>query len=122
VRYEYPCLQSLLKCFFGLLFGFAAGLIGVGGGEFRLPVLLYVANLPILISVAVNLVIGLLSVSISFLRRFQLGIFSQESLWIALTMSIGSIIGAYMGAALTGKLPTKNPKETACHLPHISWI
>jgi len=69
--------RVFLSAFFGLLFGFAAGLIGVGGGEFRLPVLLYVANLPILISVAVNLVIGLLSVSISFLRRFQLGIFSR---------------------------------------------
>ena len=103
--------RVLLSAFFGLLFGFAAGLIGVGGGEFRLPVLLYVANLPILISVAVNLVIGLLSVSTSFLRRFQLGIFSQESLWIALTMSIGSIIGAYMGAVLTGKLPTKILKK-----------
>ncbi|MCS7369166.1 MAG: sulfite exporter TauE/SafE family protein [archaeon GBS-70-058] len=96
---------------FGLLFGFAAGLIGVGGGEFRIPVLIYVANLPILIAVTVNLVIGLLSVSISFLRRFQLGLFSQESLWIAVVMSFGSIIGAYMGATLTGKLPVKTLKK-----------
>jgi uncharacterized membrane protein YfcA len=84
--------------------GIAAGLIGVGGGEFRIPILLYVIGLPVIAAVAVNLLVGLLTVIISFLIRFQLGLLNAQAINIALTMSLGSIFGSYLGAALTGKV------------------
>jgi uncharacterized membrane protein YfcA len=83
--------------------GVAAGLIGVGGGEFRIPVLLYLIGLPIIAAVAVNLLVGLLTVIVSFLIRFQLGLLDAQAISVALTMSAGSIIGSYLGAALTEK-------------------
>jgi len=91
--------------------GTAAGLIGVGGGEFRIPILLYVLGLSIITAVAVNLLVGLLTVVVSFLRRFQLGLLSENAVNIAIVMSLGSILGAYLGALLTGKIPEKPLKK-----------
>jgi len=84
--------------------GIAAGLIGVGGGEFRIPILLYVLGLPIITAIAVNLLVGLLTVVVSFLRRFQLGLLNAQAINIALVMSAASILGSYVGAVLTGKV------------------
>ncbi|MGQ9538235.1 MAG: sulfite exporter TauE/SafE family protein [Candidatus Bathycorpusculaceae bacterium] len=100
-----------IAAFFGFLMGTAAGLIGVGGGEFRIPVLLYLLGLPAITAIAVNLLIGLLTVVVSFIRRFQLGLLDGKSLNIALAMSITSIVGAYVGAILTGKTTEKPLKK-----------
>lgn len=96
---------------FGLLLGVAAGLIGVGGGEFRIPVLLHVIGLSVITAIAVNLLVGLLTVVVSFLRRFQLGLLDSHSVNIALVMSATSIVGAYFGALLTDKIPEKPLKK-----------
>jgi uncharacterized membrane protein YfcA len=96
---------------FGILLGAAAGLIGVGGGEFRTPILLYVIGLPVVMAIAVNLLVGLLTVIVSFLTRFQLGWLNGHSVNIALIMSATSIIGAYIGALLTDRIPEKPLKR-----------
>lgn len=96
---------------FGVLLGAAAGLIGVGGGEFRMPILLYIIGLPVVTAIAVNLLVGLLTVAVSFLRRFQLGLLNGQSVNIAIIMSITSIVGAYLGAFLTDKIPEKPLKR-----------
>lgn len=95
----------------GFLLGFVAGLIGVGGGEFRIPVLIYILKLPVVAAITVNLLVGLLTVTASFLRRFQLGLLSGCGLTVAMVMSPASIIGAYIGAALTGRIPKKPLKK-----------
>jgi uncharacterized membrane protein YfcA len=101
-------LTALLS---GFLLGVVAGLAGVGGGEFRTPILLYVIELPVLTAIAVNLLVGLLTVVVSFLRRFQIGLLDKQTIDIALIMSATSILGAYLGAALTGKIPEKPLKK-----------
>jgi uncharacterized membrane protein YfcA len=101
----------LIALFFGFLMGIAAGLIGVGGGEFRIPILLYVLGLPVITAIAVNLLVGLLTVITSFLRRFQLGLLNEHVTNVALVMSLGSIVGGYFGALLTGKIPEKPLKK-----------
>jgi uncharacterized membrane protein YfcA len=62
-------------------------------------------------AIAVNLLVGLLTVVVSFLRRFQLGLLNGHSVNIALIMSMTSIIGAYIGALLTSKIPEKPLKR-----------
>jgi uncharacterized membrane protein YfcA len=86
-------------------------LIGVGGGEFRIPALLYVLGFPVITAVAVNLFIGLLTVIVSFLRRLQLGLFNEHAIHIASIMSLGSLIGAYFGAFLTARIAEKPLKK-----------
>lgn len=102
--------------FFGFLMGVAAGLIGVGGGEFRIPILLYVIGLPVIAAVAVNLFVGLLTVVVSFIIRFQLGLLDAQVINVALVMSLVSIIGSYLGAALTRKVEEKFLKKVLAAL------
>jgi len=45
-------------------------LIGVGGGEFRIPVLLHVLRLPVRVAAGANTVIGLFVVVLSVARRW----------------------------------------------------
>ncbi|MEM2981511.1 MAG: sulfite exporter TauE/SafE family protein [Thermoproteota archaeon] len=98
-------ISKLLLCAVsGFLIGLAAGLLGVGGGEFRIPVLLYLLNLPVLLSIVTNLLIGFLVVLISFIIRYQMGMMTIDAFSIALFMSFGSILGGYFGAHLTGRV------------------
>lgn len=99
--------DASLASLFGLVIGGVAGLIGVGGGEFRTPVLLYILRLSAVTAVAVNLFVGLLVVIASFFRRLQLGLLSNYYANIAFAMSVSSIVGAYIGARLSGKFPEK---------------
>ncbi|MEM2088394.1 MAG: sulfite exporter TauE/SafE family protein [Thermoproteota archaeon] len=98
-------ISKLLLCAAsGFLIGLASGLLGVGGGEFRIPILLYLLNLPVLLSIVTNLLIGLLVVLISFITRYQMGLMTTDAFSIALFMSLGSILGGYFGAHLTGRV------------------
>ena len=108
---HFSTIKVLTALFFGFLLGVAAGLIGVGGGEFRIPILLYALGLSVVAAVAVNLLVGLLTVVVSFLRRLQFGLLDTNAVNIALAMSLGSIVGAYLGALLTDRIPEKPLKK-----------
>lgn len=99
-----------------LLIGVAAGLVGVGGGEFRIPLLLRVAKLSAKTTVTVNLAVGLLTVTASLLRRLRVTSLSGDHVGIALVMSIASIFGAYVGALLTGRISEEPLKKTLAFL------
>lgn len=103
-----PILRKLLiASFFGLLIGVVAGLLGVGGGEFRLPVLIVLLGFPIAIAAAANLVIGILTVTVGLATRLLMGVFDPGTISLIVAMSVGSIFGAYWGAALTAKVKEK---------------
>ena len=99
--------KILIASFFGLLIGLAAGLLGVGGGEFRLPVLICLLGFPVAIAAAANLLIGLLTVTVGLAKRLALGVFEPVILSLVAVMSVGSVFGAYAGASLTGKVKEK---------------
>lgn len=82
----------------GLLIGIAAGLIGVGGGEFRIPVLLHVLRLPVKIAAGANTVIGLFVVALSLARRWGQQALSADDITTGLVMATVSVAGAVIGA------------------------
>jgi len=96
--------KIFVAAFFGFLIGFIAGLLGIGGGEFRLPILICLLGLPVAIAAAANLVIGILTVTVGLVKRLALGVFDPGSIGLIVVMSAGSIFGAYAGAALTGRV------------------
>ncbi len=103
-----PILRKLLiAAFFGLLIGIVAGLLGVGGGEFRLPVLIALLGFPVAVAAAANLVIGILTVTVGLATRLLTGVFDPGAISLIVAMSIGSVFGAYWGAALTGRVKEK---------------
>ena len=89
---------------FGIVIGAAAGLIGVGGGEFRIPVLLHVLRLPVKLAAAANLVIGLLTVMLGVARRWGQQSFTPSDLALAAVMAAASLAGAVLGARQADRL------------------
>lgn len=91
---------------FSLITGIAAGLIGVGGGEFRLPFLLYYFKNP-KTAAAVNLLVGLLTVVVSALRRFSLHQWRLDDITLAMVLVAASLGGAWAGVHYAHRLPLR---------------
>lgn len=86
----------------GGLIGILGGLIGLGGAEFRLPLLNILFRFDIKSAVILNIVISLITVIFAFIFR----IISDDipyiihHLMIVPTILTGSLLGAYFGASL----------------------
>ncbi|GAB4477591.1 MAG: sulfite exporter TauE/SafE family protein [Anaerolineales bacterium] len=85
--------------------GILGGLIGLGGAEFRLPLLVGLFRLSLLLSVVVNLLISLVTVLFSILFRLPL---QGGSLWIAhwqmvVNLLLGSLLGSVVGARIAAR-------------------
>src|SRR5439155_4963759 len=89
----------------GFVTGAAAGLIGVGGGEFRIPVLVQLLGFPLKLAGGVNLVVGLFTVILGLLRRQGQHAWTRADLVLIAIMSGVSVVGAALGALARGKLP-----------------
>ena len=99
---------------FGVVIGTAAGLIGVGGGEFRIPVLLHALRLPVKVAAGVNLVIGLFTVTLSVARRWGNQTWSAEALTLGAVMGAASLLGAVVGARQAHRLTSSILKKVVC--------
>ena len=64
-----PNRQNILALGWGGLIGVLGGLIGQGGAEFRLPVLVGVFKYPTLKAIVINLMVSLVTVIFSFIFR-----------------------------------------------------
>jgi uncharacterized membrane protein YfcA len=111
-----PSLRSggTLGFLSGIVIGAAAGLIGVGGGEFRIPVLLHVLRLPVKEAAGANTVIGLVVVVLSVIRRWGQQRLTQDDLTVGAVMAVASILGATIGARQAHRLPTLLLKRVVC--------
>ena len=98
----------------GLVTGVAAGLIGVGGGEFRIPVLVQLLGFPLKTAGGVNLVVGLFTVVLGLLRRQGQHAWTRDHLVLITIMSGVSVVGAALGALARGKLPFRPLKWIVC--------
>lgn len=90
----------------GLVTGTAAGLVGVGGGEFRIPVLLYLFGSQPRTAAGVNLLVGLFTVLLSLWRRWPQHSWSVEDAWLAIVLAAASLLGAVVGARGAHRLAT----------------
>jgi uncharacterized membrane protein YfcA len=107
-----PAFQSLagagLIAFgVGIVLGTAAGLIGVGGGEFRIPVLLFMFRLEVKTAAGVNLIVGFFTVAVAFLRRWGQQALPTEDLALAGILVGASLIGSLVGARQAHRLPAR---------------
>src|SRR3954465_10233486 len=90
----------------GIVIGAAAGLVGVGGGEFRIPVLLHVLRLPVKAAAGANTVIGLFVVVLSVIRRWGQQPLTRDDLTLGGIMAVVSVLGAVLGARQAHRLST----------------
>lgn len=94
--------KAFLSFLTGAVISVLGGLIGLGGAEFRLPVLITVFGYRTLPAVVVNLVVSLVTVIFSFLFRLSVISFGAivSHLSVILNILAGSLIGSYFGARL----------------------
>jgi uncharacterized membrane protein YfcA len=91
------------------IIGILGGLMGLGGAEFRLPVLVGLFRFATLQGIITNLVLSLVTVTFSFIFRsatIPLGDITANS-HIVLNLLAGSIIGAFAGVRLATKINAK---------------
>ncbi|MCJ7825149.1 MAG: sulfite exporter TauE/SafE family protein, partial [Anaerolineales bacterium] len=84
--------------FVGLVTGFLAGFLGVGGGFLRLPLLVYLVGVPTHVAVGTDLFEIVISAGFGTLSHALKG---NVDIMIALTMHTGAAIGAQIGAVGT---------------------
>ncbi len=92
-------MRNIWAFAWGALVGVLGGLIGLGGAEFRLPILVSVFNYRTLQSIIINLIVSLVTVTFSFI--FRNGIVGLENIaanWtVIVNILAGSLIGSYVG-------------------------
>jgi uncharacterized protein len=91
---------------YGAPIGTLGGLIGLGGAEFRLPVLKAAFGRPTHRAVALNLAISLLTLVSSLAIRVRVAAPQDFAGWLPVlaALVVGSMTGAYLGAAYASRL------------------
>lgn len=99
-------MRNIWAFAWGTLVGVLGGLIGLGGAEFRLPVLLSVFNYRTLQAIIINLVVSLITVTFSFIfRSAVVGLENVAANWAAIVnIMAGSLIGSYIGVYYTTRI------------------
>lgn len=93
----------------GLVTGFLGGLIGIGGGIVMVPLMQLMCRMPLKIAIgtssAVMVVSALLGATQKVLHLERHGIEMAEALKLIAIMGPGAVLGGFLGAKLTHKLP-----------------
>lgn len=84
----------------GLSIGFIAGLLGVGGGMFIVPLLIFALKVPTKISVATTALIVVFSSFTGFITHYSIGHFD---LTFALPAAVCAVIGGQIGSRIMVK-------------------
>lgn len=98
--------KSLLALLTGAPIGCLGGLIGLGGAEFRLPVLVGIFRYSARQAVALNLAVSLITLLSSLAFRLPNAPMEQiiSSVPVMISLIIGGMIGAYSGARYSNSL------------------
>jgi uncharacterized membrane protein YfcA len=92
--------QNIFAFGWGSLIGILGGLIGLGGAEFRLPVLVGIFKFRTLKAITINLIVSFVTVIFSFI--FRAGYLHLDRItanWhVIVNILAGSLLGAYIGA------------------------
>ncbi|HEV3468194.1 MAG TPA: sulfite exporter TauE/SafE family protein [Pyrinomonadaceae bacterium] len=88
----------------GALIGTLGGLIGLGGAEFRLPVLVSIYKFRTLQAIVINLIVSLVTVIFSFIFRAGLVSLNHSHVPVVLDILCGSLIGSYIGVRFATRI------------------
>lgn len=97
----------------GAIIGSLGGLIGLGGAEFRLPLLNIIFKFNLKDAIVLNLTVSLFTVLFSLLFRLMAMENFEilfESLPIVFNLLLGSMLGSYIGTAMMLKIDEKRLK------------
>lgn len=92
-------MRNIWAFVWGALVGVLGGLIGLGGAEFRLPLLVSIFNYRTLQAIVINLIVSLVTVTVSIVfRSTTIGLENVATNWLVIiNILAGSLIGSYVG-------------------------
>lgn len=97
-------LRISLVLIYGLLIGFATGLVGAGGGFLIVPALSILGGLPMAVAVGTSLLVIVLNASAGFAGY----LFSVSLNWpVVLGFAAAAVAGSLLGVKLAGIVPDK---------------
>jgi uncharacterized membrane protein YfcA len=101
-----PVHNGALALALGAPVGLLGGLIGLGGAEFRLPILVSIFRYAASRAVPLNLAVSLVTVSAAVVTRLSLSTMqpSEHFTLVIGSMILGGMIGAYTGATWIGRI------------------
>jgi uncharacterized membrane protein YfcA len=82
-----------------LVIAVASGVLGVAGGEMRIPALLYLFTVPIKAAGTLSLIVSIPTVAAGALADWRLGELDRPVLIVAVVMGAASVAGVLIGAA-----------------------
>jgi uncharacterized membrane protein YfcA len=118
-------MQSAVRCpYFQKAFGWCvpigglAGLVGLGGGEFRLPVLMYVVGYPAKMAVPLNLAVSLVTLTFALIVRnssVSVGALLPYLNEVA-GLAVGGVASAFYGARFVSAIKNEHLIKTIAAL------
>jgi len=92
--------QALLGLGVGLGIGLISGLLGVAGGEYRIPALILIFGLPSIVAGTISSLVSLPQQLVGFWKHRQMGQAPRRTLRLAVIMGVVGIAGVGLGVAL----------------------
>lgn len=91
----------------GLAVGAISSLLGVAGGEFLIPILIFIFGADILTAGTASVLVSIPIVATGVARHWLTGHYRSQSMlvYLALPMAIGSVLGALAGGYLAASAP-----------------
>ena len=99
-------IPLMLTC--GFLAGFVSGLLGIGGGTLKVPMLTIILGMPVHIATATSTFMILITSTSGGMTHFYLG---HVHLEIVLIAAIGAVIGAQIGPRLNVRASSKHLRK-----------
>jgi uncharacterized membrane protein YfcA len=91
-----------LGMFLSLFVGYLSSLLGIGGGIFHVPLLIRILRFPVLIATATSQFILAIMALTGTIVHIAAGSFSQGGIYRTVFLGIGVVLGAQLGAWLSG--------------------
>src|SRR5262245_36877672 len=103
-----PILHTIVGVAAGLVVGAISSMLGVAGGEFIIPILIFIFGADIKTAGTASVLISLPVVLAGVARHWLTGHYRSQSMlaYLVLPMCIGSLIGATVGGYLAAWAPT----------------
>jgi len=98
--FEFGPEQALLGLGVGLGIGLISGLLGVAGGEYRIPALILIFGLPSIVAGTISSLVSLPQQLVGFWKHRQMGQATRKTLRLAVIMGVVGIAGVGLGVAL----------------------
>lgn len=92
--------QAALGLLIGFAIGIVSGLLGVAGGEYRIPALILIFGLPTIAAGTISSLVSLPQQVVGFLKHRQMGQTTRKTLRLAVIMGGVGIAGVGLGVAL----------------------